>query len=63
VKYLNKMNRPLMFINNSPILVEQLKKEVWSNYKKIISGDFTKWYENLNAIEKEAFRIKFDEIN
>ena len=59
----NKINRPLMFINNTPILVEQLKEEVWLNYKKITGGDFTRWYENLNAIEKEAFRIKFDEIN
>ena len=48
------MNRPLMFINNSPILVEQLKEEVWLNYGKINGGNFLKWYENLNSIEKEA---------
>ena len=57
------MNRPLMFINNSHVLVEQLKEEVWLNYRKINGGDFLKWYENLNSIEKEAFKIKFEELH
>ena len=29
------MNRPLMFINNSDLLVEKLKEEVWLKYKNV----------------------------
>ena len=57
------MNRPLMFINNSSILVEQLKDEIWNSYQKVKGGDFPKWYENLNNIEKEAFKVKFEDLH
>ena len=58
----NKINRPLMFMNNN-VIVEQLKTVVWENYKEIRACDFQGWYEGLNQIEKAAFNVKFDEIH
>ena len=49
------MNRPLMFINNSSILIEQLKEEVWLKYKNVKNGDFPKWYKELNQYRKSSF--------
>ena len=57
------MNRPLMFINNSTILIEQLKEEMWQNYQKIKGGDFPDWYKNLNSIEKAVFKSKFKDLH
>ena len=56
------MNRPLMFINNSTILVKQLKQEIWNTYQGIKGGDFLKWHGNLNSVEKEAFKSKFEDL-
>ena len=61
-KKLNKMNRPLMFMNNSA-LIEQLKTVVWENYKEIKSCDFQGWYDGLNPIERAAWKVKFDELH
>jgi len=61
-KKLNKMNRPLMFMNNS-VLIEQLKTAVWESYGEIKSCDFKGWYDGLNPIERAAFNVKFDELH
>ena len=57
------MNRPLMFINNNGRLVEKLKEEVWNKYKEINGGNFPKWYKGLDTIEKEAFKLKFEDLH
>ena len=56
------MNRPLMFINNSTILVKQLKQEIWNTYQGIKGEDFLRWYGNLNPVEKEAFKSNFEDL-
>ena len=57
------MNRPLMFINNSEMLVEKLKEEVWMKYKNVKNGDFPKWYKRLNPVERAAFTEKFEDLH
>tara|TARA_Y100000310_G_scaffold328681_1_gene397208 strand:+ start:981 stop:1154 length:174 start_codon:yes stop_codon:yes gene_type:complete len=57
------MNRPLMFINNSNILVEKLKEEVWTKYKEVKGGDFPIWYKELNPVERAAFNVKFEDLH
>jgi hypothetical protein len=57
------MNRPLMFINNSTILVEKLKEEVWLKYKTVKNGEFQKWYKDLNPVERAAFNDKFEDLH
>jgi|TARA_R110000787_G_scaffold167818_1_gene280743 hypothetical protein len=57
------MNRPLMFINNDKILVDQLKEEVWEQYKKVKGGDFPEWYKSLKPIQKQAFKVKFEDLH
>ena len=58
----NKMNRPLMFMNNN-LTIEQLKTVVWENYKEIRACDFKGWYDVLNPIERVAFNVKFNELH
>ncbi len=57
------MNRPLMFINNSSILVEKLKEEVWMKYKNVKNVDFPEWYKRLNPVERAAFTEKFEDLH
>ena len=57
------MNRPLMFINNSNILVEKLKEEVWTKYKEVKGGDFPRWHKELNPVERAAFNVKFEDLH